>query len=116
MKVERVKYVIWAASSARAAEFYQSAFAARVVKTNHHITELEIAGALIAIHNGGEGQKTWTGIAFQVPDILVAVEEVLACGGGLTRELQEEDGEAAHLAMCYDTEGNEFMLTRDRQV
>ena len=26
----------------------------------------------------------------------------------------EEDGEAPHLAMCYDTDGNEFMLIRKR--
>lgn len=34
--------------------------------------------------------------------------------GGMVREPQEEDGEAPHLAMCYDTDGNEFMLIRKR--
>ena len=114
MTVERVKYVIWAADLARATDFYRKVFGAEVVRTNAHISELEIAGAIIGIHGGGEGKKTWTGISFQVADVVTGAAEVVANGGGLTREPQEEDGEAPHLAMCFDTDGNEFMLIRKR--
>ncbi len=114
MLVERVKYVIWAADLDRATAFYQKTFGAEVARTNSHISELEIAGAVIGIHGGGEGKKTWTGISLQVADVVAGAAEVLANGGGLTREPQEEDGEAPHLAMCYDTDGNEFMLIRKR--
>ena len=96
MTVERVKYVIWAADLARATLFYQKVFGAEIIRANTHISELEIAGAVIGIHGGGEGKKTWTGISFQVTDVVTGAAEVVAAGGGLTREPQEEDGEAPH--------------------
>jgi peptidoglycan/xylan/chitin deacetylase (PgdA/CDA1 family) len=40
--------------------------------------------------------------------------EIVAAGGALVREPQPEDDEPPHLAMCVDTEGNEFMLSRKR--
>lgn len=114
MLVERVKYVIWAADLDRASNFYQLVFGAEVVRSNSHISELEIAGTIIGIHGGGEGKRTWTGISIQVADVVAGAAEVVANGGGLVREPQEEDGEPPHLAMCYDTDGNEFMLIRKR--
>jgi lactoylglutathione lyase len=116
MQVERVKYVIWAADKARATRFYQAVFGAEITRENTAITELEIAGATLGIHGGGEGKRTWTGISLQVVDVVTGAAEVIAHGGGLTREPQDEDGEPPHLAMCYDTDGNEFMLTRKREV
>ena len=114
MLVERVKYVVWAADLARATEFYQRTFAALVVRSTAVMTELEIAGAVIGIHGGGEGKRTWTGISLQVADVVACAAEVVANGGGLVREPQEEDGGPPHLAMCHDTDGNEFMLIRNR--
>ena len=114
MHVERVKYVIWAADLTRATLFYQTVFGAEVTKTNSVMAEVEVAGAIIGIHGGGEGKRTWTGISFQVADVVAGATEVVANGGGLVREPADEDGEAPHLAMCYDTDGNEFMLIRKR--
>ena len=114
MHVERVKYVIWAADLARATRFYQTVFGAEVTKTNSVMAEVEVAGAIIGIHGGGEGKRTWTGISLQVADVVAGAAEVVANGGGLVREPADEDGEAPHLAMCYDTDGNEFMLIRKR--
>ena len=114
MLVERVKYVIWAADLARATQFYPDVFGATVTKTNSVMAEVEIAGAILGIHGGGEGKRTWTGISLQVADVVAGAAEVVANGGGLVREPQEEDGEAPHLAMCHDTDGNEFMLIRKR--
>jgi predicted enzyme related to lactoylglutathione lyase len=114
MTVERVKYVIWAADLTRATDFYQKTFGAHVVRASSVMSELEVAGAIIGIHGGGEGKRTWTGISFQVQDVVAGAAEVVAAGGGLVREPQEEDNEAPHLAMCYDTDGNEFMLIRKR--
>lgn len=114
LTVEKMKYTIWAANSERAAAFYRYAFGAEVVKQNPHITELEIAGGIISIHSGGEGKRTWTGITLQVEDVVRGAEVVRKAGGECPREPEPEDGEPPHLAMCIDTEGNEFMLTRDR--
>ncbi len=114
MQVERVKYVIWAADMDRAVRFYTTLFGGVVGRSNPAITEVEVVGSVIGIHSGGEGKRTWTGLSFQVPDVVAGAAEVVAAGGQLTHEPKEENGEPPHLAMCMDPEGNEFMLTRRR--
>ena len=114
MNVERVKYVIWAADMQRAVDFYVRVFGGSVLKQNEVISEVSICDAVIGIHGGGEGKRTWTGLSFQVPDVVAGAAEIVAAGGQLVREPQPEDGEPPHLAMCVDPEGNEIMLTRKR--
>lgn len=114
MHVEKLKYVIWAADMGRCVGFYQKAFGATVVRQNEYISELSVAGGLIGIHGGGEGERTWTGLSFQVADVVAGAAEIVAAGGLLLREPEPEDNEPPHLAMCVDTEGNEIMLTRQR--
>jgi predicted enzyme related to lactoylglutathione lyase len=114
MKVERVKYILWAADMDRAAKFYTEILGGTVLRRNPHICEIQIAEGIIGIHGGGEGARTWTGLSFQVPDVVAGAAEVVAGGGQLVREPQPEDDEPPHLAMCVDPEGNEFMLTRKR--
>jgi predicted enzyme related to lactoylglutathione lyase len=114
MNVERVKYVIWAADMQRALDFYMRVFGGSVLKQNEIISEVSICGAVIGIHSGGEGKRTWTGLSFQVPDVIAGAAEIVAAGGQLVREPQPENGEPPHLAMCVDPEGNEIMLTRKR--
>ena len=114
MNVERVKYVIWAADSKRAVRFYREVFGGQVLKESDVISEISVCGAIIGIHGGGEGKQTWTGLAFQVPDVIVGAREVVSAGGRLIREPEPEGNEPPHLAMCVDPEGNEFMLIRKR--
>lgn len=114
MIVEILKYTIWAADSARATAFYTSCFGGQISRQNPHITEISIAGGFIAIHGGGEGQRTWTGITFQVADVEAGAAEIVAAGGRCERQPQWENGEPPHLAMCEDTEGNQIMLSRQR--
>ena len=114
MIVERLKYLIWAADMDRAVKFYAKVFGGQVLKQNEVISEVAIATGIIGIHGGGEGKRTWTGLSFQVPDVLEGAAEIVAAGGQLTREPQPENGEPPHLAMCVDPEGNEIMLTRKR--
>ena len=114
MRVEKLKYTIWAADTSRAVRFYTDCFGASQVSHNPHITELAVAGGLISIHGGGEGNKTWTGLTFQVADVVAGAQEVVAAGGTCEREPQPENGEPPHLAMCQDPEGNQFMLSRKR--
>ena len=105
MKVERVKYVIWAADLQRAVRFYRDVFGGEVVKESEIMGEVVVSGATIGIHSGGEGVRTWTGLAFQVPDIIAGAQEVVAGGGQLSREPQPEGNEPPHLAMCVDPGG-----------
>ncbi|MEM0898061.1 MAG: VOC family protein [Verrucomicrobiota bacterium] len=114
LEVERVKYVIWAADMARAVGFYRDVLGGEVIKDSEVISEVQILDAVIGIHGGGEGKRTWTGMSFQVSDVEEGAKAVVVGGGELTREPQWEDGEPPHIAMCVDTDGNEFMLTRKR--
>ena len=114
MHVERLKYIIWAADRERAVTFYTTLFNGKVIRENPAVIELEVCNGLIGIHAGGEGKRTWTGLSFQVADVLAGAAEIVAAGGHLLREPQPENGESPHLAMCVDTEGNEFMLSRRR--
>ena len=114
MQVEKLKYTIWAADAGRAAAFYEGVFGGQAVRLNPHITEVTVADGRIAIHGGGEGKRTWTGLTFQVADVVAGAAEVVAAGGKCEREPQPENGEPPHLAMCEDTEGNQFMLSRAR--
>ena len=61
--------------------FIKPASVQSVVRQNPHITEIEVAGSLIAIHGGGEGKRTWTGLTFQVADVVVGAAEIVAAGG-----------------------------------
>jgi lactoylglutathione lyase len=115
MKVDRTKYIIWAADMRRAVHFYRDCLGANLVRQSEVISECEVAGATIGIHGGGEGKQTWTGLCFQVADVVEGAREVQKAGGRLLREPVADNGEETpHLAMCADTEGNEFMLTRGR--
>lgn len=114
MIVERCKYIIWAVDMNRAVQFYTRAFGGVVLKKNDIIAEVSVCGAVIGIHGGGDGKGTWTGLSFQVPDVIAGASEVVAAGGRLLKEPEPEDGEPPHLAMCADTDGNEFMLSRKR--
>lgn len=114
MNVERLKYVIWAAEMQRAVDFYVKVFDGSVLKQSEIISEVSIAGGVIGIHSGGEGKRTWTGMSFQVADVIAGAKEIVAAGGQVVREPEPEDGEPPHLAMCVDPEGNEIMLTRKR--
>ena len=114
MLVEKLRYTIWAADADRATAFYTTVFGAQVVRQNAAIIELEVAGGLIAIHGGDEGAPTWTGLTFQVADVVAGAAEVIAAGGQCAREPQPEDGEPPHIAMCEDADGKQVMLSRAR--
>ncbi len=114
MEVERMKTIIWAKDMARAVHFYRTVFGAAVNRQNEVLAELQIAGGLLGIHSGGEDERTWTGLTFQVSDLFEGCARIKANGGLIDREPEDTPEEPAHLAMCVDPEGNQFMLTRAR--
>ena len=59
MNVERVKYLIWAADVDRAVLFYETLFGAKVTRQNPAVTDLDICGATVGIHSGGEGKRVF---------------------------------------------------------
>jgi predicted enzyme related to lactoylglutathione lyase len=114
MHVEKLKYLIWAQDMARAVRFYTTVFDAEIVRQSEVMAELRIAGSTLGIHSGGEGKRTWTGLAFQVGDLFAACDSLKSGGGEVLRPPEDTPEEPAHLAMCADPEGNEIMLTKTR--
>jgi len=115
MKVEKVKYVLWAADWERCLEFYEKMFGGVISFKMEVWSEIVIAGATIGVHGGGEGKRTWTGLSFQVDDLREGIAKLKECGGDLTAEPNDTEEDPLHLAMCVDTEGNEFMMTMKRR-
>jgi lactoylglutathione lyase len=114
VRVEKLKYIIWAKDLPGAVRFYQQVFGAEVTHASEVMTELVIAGGILGIHGGGEGQRTWTGLSFQVDDLFAACDALTAAGGQVLRPPLDTAEEPAHLAMCVDRDGNEIMITRRR--
>ena len=111
MRVEKVKYIVWAKNLERAVRFYREVFDAELVRQSEVMAELAIAGSTLGIHSGGEGVRTWTGMSFQIGDLFAGCTALRAAGGTVLREPVDTPEEPAHLAMCIDPEGNEIMLT-----
>jgi lactoylglutathione lyase len=114
MNVQKVKYVLWAADWERCLHFYRDLFEGEISFADETWSEVIVAGATIGIHGGGEageGGRTWTGLSFQVDVIRAGIEKLKEHGGDLTREPTDTEEDPLHLAMCVDTDGNEFMMT-----
>jgi len=114
MKVEKVKYVLWAADWQRCLAFYRDLFGGVISFESETWSEIVVAGATIGVHGGGEGKRTWTGLSFQLDDLREAISRLKECGGELRSEPVDTPEEPIHLAMCVDPEGNEFMMTQRR--
>jgi lactoylglutathione lyase len=114
VRVEKLKYIIWAKDLSGAITFYRQVFGAEVTHQSEVMAELLIAGSILGIHSGGQGQRTWTGLNFQVDDLLAACGALAAAGGEILRPPLDTPEEPAHLAMCVDPDGNEIMITRRR--
>ena len=85
MHVEKLKYIIWAKEIDRAIQFYAKVFDATIVRQSEVMAELSVAGALIGIHSGGEGKRTWTGMSFQISDLFEGCRLLTAEGGLVKR-------------------------------
>jgi lactoylglutathione lyase len=114
VRVERLKYIIWAKDLSAAITFYRQVFGAEVTHQSDVMAELVIAGGILGIHSGGQGLRTWTGLNFQVDDLLAACDALAKAGGEVLRPPLDTPEEPAHLAMCLDPAGNEIMITRRR--
>ncbi len=114
MNVEKVKYVLWAADWQRCLKFYRDLFSGEVTMESEVWSEVAVKGAIIGIHGGGEGKRTWTGLSFQLDDLREGIKRLAECGGTQTSEPVDTPEDPLHLAMCMDTEGNEFMMTQRR--
>lgn len=115
MKVEKVKYALWAHDWEACVDFYAGMFDGEVTLRMDVWSEVVVANGIIGIHNGGTANKRqWTGLSFQVDDLRSAITQLKKFGGSLAREPEDTEEDPLHLAMCIDPAGNEFMMTQKR--
>lgn len=110
-QVEAVKYLLMVQEMERAIAFYRDALGLAVRSESPRWTELAFGDAVVALHGGGTGARSRTGLSVQVSDLAAACHAVAAAGGEVVREPEARPGEPIRLAAVVDTEGNELMLT-----
>ncbi|MEO0415180.1 MAG: VOC family protein [Verrucomicrobiota bacterium] len=114
MKVLKVKYAIWVKDMKKSVQFYSELFGGEVSLETPVWSEVTINNSIIGIHDNGSGERTWTGMSFQLDDLREGIKRLEECGGALTREPTDTEEDPLHLAMCVDPDGNEFMMTQAR--
>jgi predicted enzyme related to lactoylglutathione lyase len=88
MPVTKTYVMLMVADMARALKFYTEAFDASASFDSPHWSEFRVAGATIALHSGGTGANTQTGLGFEVDDLEAAIQQVSDAGGQVTSPLR----------------------------
>jgi predicted enzyme related to lactoylglutathione lyase len=104
--VEKTYVMLMVADMARAMRFYTEAFAVTVVIDSPYWSEFVVAGSTIALHPGGSGNQTRTGLGFEVKDLDAALQRATEAGGRITSPSRERAQERIRVAEIADTEGN----------
>ena len=110
--VECVKFVIYVQDMDRAVVFYRGVFGLGLKYFSEHWSELTFGDAIVALHGGGAGQRTETGLSFQVADAVSACAAVEQGGGAIAAPPESRPGEPILLARAVDPEGNGFMISQ----
>jgi predicted enzyme related to lactoylglutathione lyase len=104
--VEKTYILLMVADMTRALQFYTEAFGVTVVMSSPYWSEFTAAGSTIALHPGGSGNETPTGLGFEVKDLDTALQRASEVGGRITRAPRERPEERIRVAELADTEGN----------
>jgi len=104
--VDKTYVMLMVADMARAMRFYIEAFAVTVAINSPYWSEFVVAGATIALHPGGSGNETHTGLGFEVKDLDAALQRVTETGGRITSPPRDRPQERIRVAEIADTEGN----------
>ena len=108
------KFLISAANMERAVKFYRDVIGLDVRTSSPGWSELTVGTAVVALHGGGTGEFRRTGLSFTVDDINRACEAVVHGGGSVRSDPEDRNEEGIYLAELTDTEGNGFMMSRDK--
>jgi lactoylglutathione lyase len=105
-RVEKTYVMLMVADMTRALRFYTEAFDVTVVISSPHWSEFIVAGTNIALHPGGSGNETRTGLGFEVDDLDAALQRATEVGGQISSPPRERPAERIRVAEIADTEGN----------
>jgi predicted enzyme related to lactoylglutathione lyase len=104
--VDKTYVMLMVADMARAMRFYTEAFAVTVVINSAYWSEFVVAGTTIALHPGGSGEETHTGLGFEVKNLDAALQRATEMGGRITSPPRDRPQERIRIAEIADTEGN----------
>jgi predicted enzyme related to lactoylglutathione lyase len=104
--VEKTYVMLMVADMTRALRFYTQAFAVTVSMSSPYWSEFTVASTNIALHPGGSGTETHTGLGLEVKDLDAALERATEVGGRVTSPPRERPEERIRVAELADTEGN----------
>lgn len=112
MEVSKVIFVMMVQDMDRAIVFYRDVIGLPLKLHVGGWAELGSEEAVVALHAGGNGEFTDTGLSFKVADVAAACEEVAAAGGRIRQAPENRSGEGITLARLVDTEGNGFTISQ----
>jgi predicted enzyme related to lactoylglutathione lyase len=112
MQVTKTYFMLMVKDMDRAVRFYEAAIGLSSVFTSPEWSELACGGATVALHGGGDGSPTRTGLGFEVDDLEAACSAVTSAGGTILMPPSDRAGEGIRLADAQDTEGNSFSLAQ----
>ena len=98
MQLETIKFMLMAQDMERGVAFYRDVFGLQPGFVSPHWSELSRGDAVVALHGGGDGSFTATGLSFQVKDLEAACREVAAAGGTIRKQPEARPGEPIKLA------------------
>jgi predicted enzyme related to lactoylglutathione lyase len=104
--VQKTYVMLMVADMTRALRFYTEAFDVTVLVSSPYWSEFIVAGTNIALHPGGSGNETRTGLGFEVEDLDAALERATQVGGRISTPPRERPDERIRVAELVDTEGN----------
>ncbi len=102
--------LVFVKDMARAVAFYRDALGLTVRFSTPDWSELEIAGAIIALHAGRTGGEAETPLGFKVLNVDAVVNRIVERGGFILAPKRQAPGEPA-IVKAGDTEGNLFFLS-----
>lgn len=111
MKVRKTLYMLMVQDMERGVRFYHDVVGLDVKLHTPGWSELTLGDSTVALHAGGTGEQTRTGLSFEVEDIDEACREVQDGGGRLLRGPVLRAAEGIKLADLADTEGNVFFFS-----
>lgn len=112
MTVRRAYFMLMVQDMDRALAFWQQGVGLVLRFGSPYWSELDAAGSTVALHHGGDGRPTMTGLGVEVDDVHAACAAIRAAGGSVLREPETRPGEPIILAEARDTEGNGFSVAQ----
>src|SRR3954471_22881332 len=113
--VRKTYFIVAVADMDRAVRFYAETFGASVVFSSAEWSEVTVTGATIALHPGGDGTETATGLGFEVDDLDGALRELTRAGGRVASPARDRPGERIRLAQVANTEDTLLTVAEARR-